>query len=60
MLERRRKVGESFEDLLWRHGIPKLWIVTREAFFAVDEFGDYKIPYVQGAWLGFKLGSMKT
>ena len=49
---------KSFEDLLWEYGIPSRWIVTREEFFRTDEFGEYVIPYVKGAWVGFKLGGV--
>lgn len=47
---------DIFEEALWLKGIPANMIVTKESFFEKNVDNTYKIPYVQGAYIGFSLG----
>lgn len=48
------KMREDFEEALWNHGIPTYMIATKEVLFAKQPSGEYKIPYVQGAWWAYE------
>lgn len=48
------KMREKFEENLWNHGLPTYMIATKEALFAKKSSGEYRIPYVQGAWWAYE------